>query len=89
LPFSGASILITALLISAYPFLVLRLDDYYNPAAPREGGKCGMAAFSLIFANFLFLLPASLVFHFILNFIFLFLPHKRKQLTGTILSKKG
>jgi hypothetical protein len=75
LPFPGLTFLITLFLIALYPFVLFRLDEYYHPYE-QEQPQCGMFAAPIIFVNYVLMIPLTLAFQLILNFIFL-----RKKIT--------
>ena len=59
---------LTGLIIFFYPFVLLRLDEYFNP--PPPGPRCGLPEAALLFCNTLFLLPITLFLQFMFNRMF-------------------
>ncbi|UCJ09011.1 hypothetical protein KTO58_07465 [Chitinophaga pendula] len=57
--------LVTTLILIPYPWLILLLENYFNP--PPPGPRCGMPELGLILGAFIFLLPLALLLQFIFN----------------------
>lgn len=59
--------LLTALLVSIFPFAFLYLHDLINP--PPAGPRCANPQFYLILSNFIIFLPLSMLLQWIVNIL--------------------
>ena len=72
------NVMITAFIISLYPFILIEIDEYYNPP-DLEGGRCGIFQAGLLMVNFLIFLPFSIALQLFFNYLFLYKKKKPAQ----------